>query len=235
MAFEKIDSRPDPRAIIVPPKPGALIQKTAVPPASLFFAENIYWGERNLAAVANNDGGVEQRAALDLHQSFKSVVSTGRQLFDSIAAARALGQDPDFLRSTYSAWYRGGVSLLAYSGLCRAILPEMREGATGFVSPNPEDVSVCCDFSAKETDNIGVHATRGALTQELSIEWPEGATKDRPVWYEGETIYAAAFTPATVTTVLSDRFEEKYGQSFGSERAAQFASIVPYLKAEVLQ
>lgn len=235
MAFEKIGSRPDARAIIVPPKPGELIKKMPIPPADLLFAETIYWGERNLAAVATNDGSVEQNAAFSLHQGFASATKRGSQLFGLIDAAKAAHQSPDPLRPAYSAWYRGCTSLLAYSGLCRAVLPEMREGTIGFVSPTPEDVSVCCDFSAKETDNMGIHATRIALTEELGIEWPEGATKANPVWYESETVCAAVFTPATVTTGLDHQFREAFGEAFGSEREARFASIVPYLKTEVLQ
>jgi hypothetical protein len=131
-------------------------------------------------------------------------------------------------------WHAFASGCLAFSRLCREVfdISDPNPGEQGYTFDITEPGRrVIGDFDGFEPLVSGVHVELGnpALLGYVGISETPPVPGEED-WYEGESIYVRAMTPAVVTNNLAQHYREMVGEPFPKN---DFLSLAPRLKGEV--
>jgi hypothetical protein len=227
MSFEKLTKRP--RDMITPkmPERGKVTKLVLqIPEIGLFLREGAFWHDR-----LQEEHGDTPYTPLKQQMTEEFTGITGTRLTIAIAS---VGRAPLFT-PTIQRWHAHASSCLAFSRFAREVF-DLSAESEGYdaqeAAANMKHTQgrVFGDFYDYQPTISGIHIEIGSGKLEMagfSETPPRPGGED---WYEGESIYVRAKTPAQVTRQMQTMYNDLTGDPFPDQA---FVSLVPRVKTEV--
>lgn len=211
MSFDKMPQPPQAEQYIDWPETETTM--VVSPNSPIVRAECKIWTDRLAAEQLGDD-----ETAVDLCRMM--LLGLSAALYESLAVQRFADGHMGIDAATAGEAYLDCVTTVAFSRMWRDLKPE---GPTR----KPFDKgTLVSDFFSGQRAYSGLHAADGPLWELLQIDRPE---PDQPVWFEGESIYLKASSPAKPSHQVPFKYRQRY-RRFMDVHA--FTSITPRLKSE---
>jgi len=211
MSLEKLPEPPRAEQYIDWPEIGTPM--LVGPNSPLVRAEGEFWINRLGAEQLGGDD-----IAIDACRMMLFGLSTA--LYESLTLQNYVNGHPDIDAATAGEAYLDAATTVAFSQMWRDLSPEdstRRHFGKG---------TLVSDFFSGQRVYSGLHAADGPLWELLHIDRPE---PDHPVWFEGESFYLKASSPAKPSHQVPFKYRRRLHRPLN---VRAFTSITPRLKSE---